>query len=142
MTRKIGDSSSNNDEFEGDSIYISKEVLDCKRFEELTSKSDIFSLGLSFIELIFKIDLPKTGVIWNQLRNGDFVFTEEITSNANFKVPSQMIDMIILMINPNYLLRPSAYEVLFFLPELKKRLDLLLNNGNSYKNSYQKVFFM
>lgn len=141
MTRKIGDSS-NSDEFEGDSIYISKEVLECKRFSELTSKSDIFSLGLSFIELIFKIDLPKTGVIWSQLRNGAFVFGEEITSNANFKVPSSMIEMIKVMINPNCLLRPSAYEIVFFLPELKKRLDLLLINGDFYKNSYQRMFFV
>ncbi len=55
-------------EYEGDSIYISPELF-YKDYENINHKSDIFSLGLSFLEIITDYELPKNGEVWQKIRN-------------------------------------------------------------------------
>ena len=62
---------------EGDSMYISKELFNFNSQGILDAKTDIFSLGLSFFEIIAKIILPSYGDSWVNLRNGNFHITKQ-----------------------------------------------------------------
>ncbi|XP_018332374.1 membrane-associated tyrosine- and threonine-specific cdc2-inhibitory kinase [Agrilus planipennis] len=51
---------------EGDSKYLAAEVLQ----EIYTTASDVFSLGISMLELATDLMLPTNGPLWHQLRSG------------------------------------------------------------------------
>lgn len=53
---------------EGDSRYVAPELMDgnfCKA-------SDVFSLGITMLELASYLELPQNGDAWQELRNGIF----------------------------------------------------------------------
>lgn len=56
---------------EGDSRYIAPELLK----GQFSKAADIFSLGITILELACMLELPKNGYLWHELRNG--VFPEE-----------------------------------------------------------------
>lgn len=49
---------------EGDAKYLAPEVLN----NEFTSAADIFSLGISILELAGNVSLPNQGLVWQELR--------------------------------------------------------------------------
>lgn len=51
---------------EGDSRYIAPELLQGR----FTKAADIFSLGITILELACNLDLPKNGHLWQKLRDG------------------------------------------------------------------------
>lgn len=51
---------------EGDSRYLAPEVMQGK----ITTKADVFSLGLTLLEVVCSVDLPKGGELWHTLRSG------------------------------------------------------------------------
>lgn len=51
---------------EGDCRYIAPETLD----HIFTKAADIFSLGITILELASKCELPKNGYLWHTLRSG------------------------------------------------------------------------
>jgi serine/threonine protein kinase len=57
---------------EGDSKYLAKEILSTLDGTELPdlTKADIFSLGMTLYELVTMQELPNTGELWHQLRQG------------------------------------------------------------------------
>jgi len=50
---------------EGDPRYLASEILELKQF---TKAADIFSLGVTILELACDLDLPKHGPLWHKLR--------------------------------------------------------------------------
>lgn len=50
---------------EGDGKYLAAEVLNDKP----TKAADIFSLGMTILELATDLDLPNNGVFWHEIRN-------------------------------------------------------------------------
>ncbi|KAG8236841.1 hypothetical protein J437_LFUL017125 [Ladona fulva] len=54
------------DALEGDPKYVAPELLS----EKFTKSADIFSLGISMLELSFDLNLPQHGVPWQRLREG------------------------------------------------------------------------
>ena len=54
------------DDVEGDSVYMAPELLqnNIPLTEKITSKADIFSLGVSILELASGLNLPKNGEMW------------------------------------------------------------------------------
>jgi serine/threonine protein kinase len=118
------------DELEGDSIYISPELF-YKDVGIITHKIDIFSLGLSILELLTEIELPKNGPIWQKIRN------QELPQEFLDKIPlidednesrNKLIELIKEMTQINSSLRPE--------------LESLLNDGNKYPeliNRYQML---
>ena len=56
------------EDFEGDSMYISPELF-YKDRDIITKKTDIFSLGLSILQILTNIDLPKNGLDWQLIRS-------------------------------------------------------------------------
>lgn len=53
---------------EGDSRYIAPELMQA----HFTKAADIFSFGITALELVCNLDLPNNGPLWVQLRNGTF----------------------------------------------------------------------
>lgn len=53
---------------EGDSRYVAPELMQFK----FTKAADIFSVGITTLELACNMDLPKNGPLWVELRNDKF----------------------------------------------------------------------
>lgn len=51
---------------EGDVIYMAPELLS----KQLTQKADIFSLGVSLLEIASSMNMPQSGFLWKKLRDG------------------------------------------------------------------------
>ena len=89
------------DIIEGDSNYISLEIFHFSSKGVLDEKTDIFSLGLSILEIMAKIDLPKSGESWSQLRSGNFEIKDKLLQNWNIKENKGIfIELISKMIAP------------------------------------------
>eukprot|EP00488_Nonionellina_sp_1-RS-2012_P001908 TRINITY_DN3334_c0_g1_i1.p1 TRINITY_DN3334_c0_g1~~TRINITY_DN3334_c0_g1_i1.p1 ORF type:complete len:130 (-),score=30.49 TRINITY_DN3334_c0_g1_i1:323-679(-) len=56
---------------EGDSRYLSREIIEESAMISELDKIDIFALGLSVYEMICGDDLPSSGFKWQQIRNGN-----------------------------------------------------------------------
>lgn len=54
------------DATEGDCRYIAPEVLQ----SQFSKAADIFSLGITILELACKLELPRNGYLWHVLRSG------------------------------------------------------------------------
>ena len=126
-----------NDIIEGDSKYISKELFECfdnNSLKKINNKTDIFSLGLTFLEILAKIDLPMNGQLWRDLRNkGGNVINSSIFINANIVEIENFFILIKKMIAPVDD-RPNLIELIKETNELNKRYDLL--EKNNYKKSF------
>mmetsp|Transcript_51326 Transcript_51326/g.77961 ORF Transcript_51326/g.77961 Transcript_51326/m.77961 type:complete len:718 (+) Transcript_51326:343-2496(+) len=95
--------SNHQDVEEGDSRYMSNEMLSGEH-DDLT-KSDIFSLGITLYELCLGgRGLPSNGPEWQALRSGNVKQPHDI--------PNEMFRIMQLMMNPAYMSRPSASELL------------------------------
>jgi serine/threonine protein kinase len=55
------------EDFEGDSMFISPELF-YKDRDIINKKTDIFSLGLSILQILINVDLPKNGLTWQLMR--------------------------------------------------------------------------
>ena len=126
-----------NDIKEGDSKYISKELFeyfDNDSLKKINNKTDVFSLGLTFLEILAKIELPKNGQLWRDLRNkgGNFI-NSSIVINANIVEIENFFILIKKMISPIGE-RPNLIELIKETNELNKRYELL------EKNNYKKTF--
>lgn len=97
--------------------------------KQITNKSDVFSVGISLLEILLKIDLPKSGNLWTKLRSDEFDF-----ESLKYKLPENMINLIKLMIQSDVNKRPTCLELLYYIPELNYRL---VNLGN--KNYIRSV---
>ena len=135
LSHKKDELSKIDDIIEGDSIYISKEVfdnIDNISNSNIDNRCDVFSLGLSFLEIFANIFLPPNGKLWKDLRSDDFVFPEEeFLKNCNIKDNEEFIKLIRQMISPINN-RPYLIQLIETYPELNKRYQMLL------KNQYEK----
>jgi len=125
-------------EYEGDSKYISPEVF-YKQKDNISNKTDIFSLGLSIYEILSEIELPLNGDEWQKIRKiglGD-VALELILKKFGEKDGKMFVNLIKIMTNVNSSLRPDINNVLNDeknFDKLYKRY--LLINKNEFKLSY------
>ena len=116
------------DIIEGDSKYISKELFECLdsiSLKKINNKTDIFSLGLTILEIIAKIELPSNGQLWKDLRNsGSDILSNKIFVNSNISDIEDFLKLIKKMIKPVNE-RPSLMELINETSELNKRYELL-----------------
>ncbi|KAI1289836.1 Membrane-associated tyrosine- and threonine-specific cdc2-inhibitory kinase [Halotydeus destructor] len=90
------------DAMEGDPKYLAKELMQ----GVYTKTADIFSLGITILEMACDLDLPSGGQAWHCLRDGRIPFD-------SFRVVSDQLRMFIeAMMHPNYNSRPSAEDLL------------------------------
>ena len=121
------------DIFEGDKVYISKELFNFNSKGILDTKSDIFSLGLSILEIIGKINLPLSGKSWTDIRNGNFKIEDNLLKKSNLKENKEIfIKLISKMIAPIEE-RLEIIQLIDNFEELKNRYELL--KKNKYKKS-------
>ena len=121
------------DIIEGDKIYISKELFNFNSQGILNTKTDVFSLGLSILEIIAKINLPSSGESWAELRSDNFQIKEKLLENWNINEnKDKFVNLISRMITPIDK-RADLGELIKNFEELNKRYELLINN--KYKKS-------
>ncbi|CAH3017848.1 unnamed protein product [Porites evermanni] len=87
---------------EGDPKYLAPELMQ----GHFTKSADIFSLGITLLELASDLDLPRGGDTWHQLRNGQLpdVFTQGMSPDLR--------RLIVWMMNPLPQYRPTVDEIL------------------------------
>lgn len=95
---------------EGDPRYMAPELL-CG---EYGPAADVFSLGVSILELACNIEVPNGGEGWQQLRQG--CLPAEFTSGLS----SEFQSVLRMMLAPDPLERPTVSELLS-LPCVRKR---------------------
>ena len=113
-------------ELEGDSVYISPELF-YKNIGIISHKTDVYSLGLSILEILIEEDLPKNGPIWQEMRNREipnYFFDKIILIENNFEERDKLIELIKDMTKINSNERPE--------------LDFLLNDVNKYPELFNK----
>ena len=93
----------------GDSRYLAPELLALKT--EHIAASDIFSLGMSLLQLAATMTLPKEGDEWMRLRQGQWLPLSRLQANH---VPAPMIELMRAMLARNPKLRPTSADVLHF----------------------------
>jgi len=124
------------DIIEGDSKYISKELFECLdsiSLKKINNKTDIFSLGLTILEIIAKIELPSNGQLWKDLRNsGSDILSNKIFVNSNISDIEDFLKLIKKMIKPVNE-RPSLMELINETSELNKRYELLKRKSYNKK---------
>lgn len=93
------------DGVEGDSRYMAPELLASS--ENVSTKSDMFSFGLTLLEIATKIEIPANGSAWQDLREG--VLPDAYLDHLS----SSLVDIIKQLLNPNPEERPSASELMY-----------------------------
>ncbi|XP_054162630.1 membrane-associated tyrosine- and threonine-specific cdc2-inhibitory kinase-like isoform X2 [Oppia nitens] len=91
-----------NEATEGDPKYLAKELMS----GHFTKAADIFSLGVSILEIACDLDLPSGGEVWHQLRDG------KIPDILLSGISTDLREIIKDMMNPDYRLRPSVDQLL------------------------------
>lgn len=88
---------------EGDSTYMAPEELK----EVYSPAADIYSLGLSLLEITTNMVLPRTGADqgWEELRHGTFKL-QSWPFSAAFR------DFVLAMLDPDSQTRPTAAQLL------------------------------
>lgn len=87
---------------EGDSKYLAAEVLNDKP----TKAADIFSLGITILELATDLELPMNGIFWHEIRN------RMIDEHLINQISADLRRVLAWMMDPNPLNRPKASELL------------------------------
>jgi len=131
------------DYYEGDSKYLAPEALSSNfRFSKLCYKCDIFSLGLSFAEILFKIELPQSGILWERIRKENFYFESDQILNSNMRnnIDPELVKLIYLMINAKVENRPSIDQIMEGFSELSTRNIKMLKNV--YIRNYNPSSYM
>ncbi|KAL6052448.1 Mitosis inhibitor protein kinase wee1 [Balamuthia mandrillaris] len=118
---------------EGDSRYLSRELLQCNVDCSQLSKADIFSLGCSVYELALGKALPSRGDEWNAIRDGHIALPRQ-----SFSVEFE--ELIKLMLHPDVQRRPSAEELLhhpLLLTEEERRFQRQADELSSLQSRLQ-----
>ncbi|GMT02253.1 hypothetical protein PENTCL1PPCAC_24427, partial [Pristionchus entomophagus] len=87
---------------DGDSKYLAPEVLNARP----TRAADIFSIGMSMLEVSTNLDLPTAGEHWHALRSGDVPqrFLKMLTADLR--------RLILWMIDPSADRRPTTKQLI------------------------------
>eukprot|EP00035_Acanthoeca_spectabilis_P034745 m.30799 g.30799 ORF g.30799 m.30799 type:complete len:489 (-) comp6839_c0_seq1:945-2411(-) len=88
---------------DGDPIYIAPELL---KTDYVGPAVDIFSAGMTMLDLVSGRELPGNGPDWHLLREGS------LPRNLFGDVSSEMASLIQTMLSPDHLERPTAAAIL------------------------------
>ncbi|XP_048373602.1 membrane-associated tyrosine- and threonine-specific cdc2-inhibitory kinase [Sphaerodactylus townsendi] len=117
------DSGDLNDAQEGDPRYMAPELLR----GEYTKAADVFSLGMTILEIACNMELPNGGEAWQQLRQG--YLPPEFTAGLS----DELQTLLAAMLEPNHHLRPSVEALLSSTlmqkAERRRKVTLLVQAG-------------
>lgn len=105
---------------EGDDRYLSPELFAKK---DVTYKTDIFSLGLSFLEILTQFNLPKNGLLWRQIRE--------------VGIPSELLDKITNIVDKN-MIQNLILNMTNVNPNLRCNIESILNDNINYPMFYSR----
>ncbi len=111
------------EDFEGDSMFISPELF-YKDKETITKKTDIYSLGLSILQILSNIDLPNNGPTWQIIR------TKGIPEDFLAKIP--------LFDGQNEIFKKLIISMTNNKANDRPDLDTILNDKENYPVLYEK----
>lgn len=120
---------------EGDPKYLAPELMDGK----FSKAADIFSLGMTVLELASDLDLPRGGDGWHLLRTGHL--PEEFLRDKSFDLKY----VIQQMLDPEPTSRPTVDQVLAF-PYVRKiwkrrQREYMMNSAvNTVQSMFQSLF--
>lgn len=90
---------------EGDCRYVALELL---RDGQLSPKVDMFSFGLTLLEISTKLEIPSHGEPWHILRSG------HIPSHFIEMISPPLLEIILQLIDKDPKRRPSARDLLSY----------------------------
>jgi serine/threonine protein kinase len=137
LTKKVLFIKNSQDLYEGDSSFLAPEFFEESRMinsnKNITQKCDVFSLGLSILELLCRIELPPNGTLWKKIRSLNFIIPEEFFNNCNIKIPGKMIKLMSDMLIISPILRPSILSILqnTYYEEINYRYNKLIHGKYS-----------
>ena len=114
---------------EGDIKYVSNEVFTQKNIDE---KSDVYSLGISILEIMSKIDLPENGEVWRLMRSKNFdisLLPKDFFEHWNIKNDKDKFCLLINDMICDYDKRKNIQSLFNDYDELKKRFFCLMNKN-------------
>ena len=111
------------EDFEGDSIYISPELF-YKDKEIINRKTDIFSLGLSILEILTNVDLPKNGLSWQLIRT--------------VGVPKEFLEEIPYLDGDNQIFKNLIMAMTSYKGENRPDLETILNDKENYPYLFER----
>lgn len=116
---------------EGDPKYLALELMEGK----FSKAADIFSLGITILELACDLDLPQGGPGWHQLRQGN------IPNDFLNCLSPELRKIICLMMMPDYKRRPTVDDILS-MPVIQKvlRRRKICINGMKLLCDFTKIF--
>jgi serine/threonine protein kinase len=122
---------------EGDPKYLAPEVLNNNN--NITFAADIFSLGMTILELATDLDLPRGGDPWHQLRNN------QIPQHLVSSLSKDLVEIIMKMIERDHIKRANVDELLNMpkirrLISAKKRKLFYSNIQKSLKFIYNNLY--
>jgi len=115
---------------EGDCRYMAVELLSWGPVADLT-KCDIFSAGITTLEIASGVEMPFNGDQWHQLRAG---LTREVLPVSD-RITDELLDIIKYLMAPNPADRPSAQHCLDSYNVLKSDLEKELFYQKTYAES-------
>ena len=111
------------EEFEGDSIYISPELF-YKNKEIINCKTDIFSLGLSILQILTNVELPKNGMTWQLIRT--------------IGVPKEFLEQIPYFDGDNQIFKNLIMSMTNYKGENRPDLESILNDKENYPYLFER----
>ena len=111
------------EEFEGDSMFISPELF-YRDKDTITNKTDIFSLGLSILQILTDVELPKNGLTWQLIRT--------------VGIPKEFLDQIPYFDGENEILKNLIISMTSYKSQNRPYLESILNDKDKYPYLYSK----
>lgn len=112
---------------EGDSKYLASEVLE----GVYTTSCDVFSLGVTLLELATDLVLPPNGTLWHELRNGVFppIFFERVGCDMAKIIQHMMLNKHQMRPSVEILLNLSSVDRILEERKTKPRTNYLANHS-------------
>ena len=111
------------EDLEGDSMFISPELF-YKDKDIITKKTDIYSLGLSILQILTNIDLPNNGSTWQLIRS--------------IGIPKEFLDKIPSFEGENEIFKKLIISMTNNKVNDRPDLESILNDKKNYPILYEK----
>ncbi|GFR23653.1 membrane-associated tyrosine- and threonine-specific cdc2-inhibitory kinase, partial [Trichonephila clavata] len=124
---------------EGDPRYLAPELME----GIFTKAADVFSVGITILELASDLDLPRGSETWHQLRN------LEIPKTFSRGIGYPLFGVISQMMEPDYRKRASVHEILNIdavdnVCKKRKRMiktsDIISNKSSTQRSENKAIF--
>ena len=111
------------EDLEGDSIFISPELF-YRDKDAVNTKTDIFSLGLSILQILTNVELPKNGLTWQLIRT--------------VGIPKEFLEKIPYLDGDNQIFKNLISTMTNYNSQNRPDLESILNDKENYPFLYER----